>query len=290
VDPGATRQKTPAAKAAKTAALTFDFFDLKDFFGVARPLQRGLAKGHAQMDTALYVGLSRQMTLQRALDIAANNIANADTAGFKVEQLLLEADPLTPPAFGAAPVNYVIDNGVARDFGQGEMETTGNAFDLSVEGQGFFTVQTAQGDRYTRDGRFSVDAQNRLVNRNGDPVLSSGGAPITLDPTQPAPKVAQDGTISQGGASLGRVGVVRFPDQSVLSKAGDDGFTAPDGASVAANDAIIRQGMVERSNVQPVLEITHLIEITRAYERVAKMMEANQSMTSTAIQRLGQVS
>ena len=242
------------------------------------------------MDTALYVGLSRQMTLQRALDIAANNIANTDTAGFKVEQLLLEADPLTPPAFGAAPVNYVIDNGVSRDFGQGEMETTGNAFDLSVEGAGFFTVQTAQGDRYTRDGRFGVDAQNRLVSRNGDPVLSSGGAPITLDPTKPAPKVAEDGTVSQGGASLGRVGVVRFPNLSVLQKAGDDGYSAPDGASVAANDAIIRQGMVERSNVQPVLEITHLIEITRAYERVAKMLEANQSMTSTAIQRLGQVS
>jgi flagellar basal-body rod protein FlgF len=242
------------------------------------------------MDTALYVGLSRQMTLQRALDIAANNIANADTAGFKVEQLLLKEEPLTPPAFGASPVSYVIDNGVSRDFGQGEMETTSNPFDLSVEGAGFFTVQTPQGDRYTRDGRFTIDSQNRLVSHGGEPVLSSGGAPITLDPTQPAPKVAQDGTISQGGASLGRVGVVRFADLSVLSKAGDTTFSAPDGASVAANDAIIRQGMVEHSNVQPVLEITHLIEITRAYERVAKMMEANQSMTSTAIQRLGQVS
>jgi flagellar basal-body rod protein FlgF len=191
---------------------------------------------------------------------------------------------------GAAPINYVVDNGVARDFGQGEMDVTGNPFDLSVEGAGFFTVQTPGGDRYTRDGRFSVDSQNRLVTRRGDPVLSTGGAPIVLDPAQPAPKVAQDGTVSQGAAPLGRVGVVRFADLSVLAKAGDGGFTAPAGAAVAAGDAIVRQGMVERSNVQPVLEITRLIEITRAYERVAKMMETNQSMTSTAIQRLGQVS
>jgi flagellar basal-body rod protein FlgF len=242
------------------------------------------------MDTALYVGLSRQVTLQRALDIAANNIANADTAGFKVEQLLLEDDPLTPPISGASPVHYVIDNGVARDFGQGEMEMTGNTFDLAVEGAGFFTVQTPRGDRYTRDGRFTVDNQNRLVTQAGDPVLSSGGQPITLNPQLPAPKVAEDGTVSQGAQSLGKVGVVRFTDLSQLSKEGDVLYTAPEGASVQANDAVIRQGAVERSNVQPVLEITHLIEITRAYERVAKMMEANQTMTSTAIQRLGQVS
>lgn len=242
------------------------------------------------MDTALYVGLSRQVTLQRALDIAANNIANADTAGFKVEQLLLETEPLTPPAIGSAPINYVTDNGIARDFGQGAMENTGNAFDLAVEGEGFFTVQTGAGDRYTRDGRFTVDSQNRLVTKQGDPVLSSGGQPITFNPALPAPSIAKDGTISQGAQSLGRVGVVRFASLAVLGKDDNNLYTAPEGAAVTANDAVIRQGMVERSNVQPVLEITHLIEITRAYERVAKMMEANQNMASTAIQRLGQVS
>ena len=242
------------------------------------------------MDTALYVGLSRQVTLQRALDIAANNIANADTAGFKVEQMLLQTDPLTPPVAGASPVNYVIDNGLSRDFGQGDMETTTNPFDVAVEGAGFFTVQTPQGDRYTRDGRFKVDSQDRLVNHNGDPVMSSSGSAITFDPTKPAPTIAPDGTISQGAASLGKLGVVRFADLSVLQKAGDTSFTAPDGAATQAGDAVVRQGMVGHSNVQPVLEITHLIEITRAYERVSKMIEASQTMTSTAIQRLGQVS
>lgn len=242
------------------------------------------------MDTALYVGLSRQFTLQRAIDIAANNIANADTAGFKVEQMLLRTEPLTPPVFDTDPVNYVIDNGIARDFGQGEMESTGNAFDVAIEGAGFFAVQTAGGPLYTRDGRFSTNVQNQLVTRTGDPVLSAGGQPITLDPTKPSPKIAQDGTISQGAQSLGKLGVSRFPDQAVLQKAGDTTFSAPEGAAVTAPDAQLRQGMIEHSNVQPVLEITHLIEITRAYERVAKMMEANQSMTQTAIQRLGQIS
>lgn len=242
------------------------------------------------MDTALYVGLSRQMTLQRALDITANNIANADTAGFKVEQLMLEVDPLAPPVPDADPVNYVIDNGVARDFGQGAMEVTGAAFDLAVDGQGFFAVQTAAGLRYTRDGRFGTDAQNRLVTRAGDPVLSQNGQPITLNPQAPPPEIGRDGTISQGPQNLGRIGVSRFADLSVLEKAGDNLFIAPEGSAVAAQDAVVRQGMVERSNVEPVVEITRMIEITRTYERVARMMEANQEMTSTAIQRLGQVS
>ena len=116
------------------------------------------------MDNTLYVGLSRQLTLQRALDVTANNLANVDTTGFKVESLMQATDALTPSAAPSSdPIKYVIDNGLARNFGQGGVERSNNPLDVAIEGEGFFTVQTADGNRYTRDGRFGLSPQNQLV-------------------------------------------------------------------------------------------------------------------------------
>jgi flagellar basal-body rod protein FlgF len=241
------------------------------------------------MDNSLYVGLSRQETLQRALDVVANNIANADTAGFKLESLMVQTEPGTPPPTpDARPVAYVLDHGVIRDFSQGPMQSTGNAYDVAIENQGFFQIQTAQGMRYTRDGRFSVDAKNQLVTKDGDPVMDASGRAITLDPTKPEPGIAKDGTISQGGVAGGKLGVYRFPDVSVLQKAGGNLFQAP--ATVqptVAADSVMHQGTVEGSNVQPVLEITNLIAITRAYEAVAQMMNLTNDLSDQAVDRLG---
>ncbi len=241
------------------------------------------------MDNALYVGLSRQMTLQRQLDIAANNLANVDTAGFKVENLMLQSDPLTPmkaPRFG--PVKYVIDDGVARDFKQGALEKTGNTYDLAVEGQGFFQVQTPNGVRYTRDGRFGVDTNNQLVDKNGNAVLDASGSTISFDPQKGAPTISKTGLISQDGQTGGKVGVVRFASLSGMSKDGDNYLSSAETPTPAA-DAAIRQGLVEHSNVQPVLEVTSLIETTRAYERVANLMNSTQDLSRSAIERLGKV-
>jgi flagellar basal-body rod protein FlgF len=240
------------------------------------------------MDNALYVGLSRQMTLQRALQLAASNIANMDTAGFKVEQLMVRTEPLAPQNVNIDPINYVLDGGVARNFGQGPLDQTGATYDVAIDGDGFFSVQTDQGVRYTRDGRFSVNAENKLVTKSGDPVLSSAGAEITLNPTMPPPSIALDGTISQGAIALGKLGVVRFEDLKALKKEGGNLYSVTgDLAPAAAPDAQLRQGMIERSNVQSVLEITHLIEVTRAYERIATMMSQSQELASRAIERLG---
>ena len=240
------------------------------------------------MDNALYVGLSRQITLQRQLDVAANNLANLDTAGFKVEQLMLQSAPLRPTAGGSrlGPIKYVIDDGVARSFTPGVLQKTGSDLDLAVEGSGFFQVQTPQGVRYTRDGRFSLDAQNGLVTQAGDPVLDGSGSPITLDPKKGEISVAKTGQISQGGQPGAKVGVVRFTNLSGLSKEGDGLFSSAE-TPVAASDAGVRQGYVEGSNVQPVVEVTHLVEINRAYERIANIINSAHDLSRTAIQRLG---
>lgn len=247
------------------------------------------------MDTALYVGLSKQMTLQRQLDIAANNIANLDTAGFKVEGLMQQTDPLTPErAPRAARINYVLDDGVGRDFGQGALEQTGNTYDLAIQGDAFFQVQTAAGPRWTRDGRFTVDAQGRLVTQNGDAVLTAEGQETTFDPQKSPPVFGKDGTITQTDnrgqvTQVGKLTVARFANLSGLTKDGDNLFRS-DETPVAARDAQLRQGVVEKANVKPVLEITSLIDITRAYERVQNMLATTSDLSRSAVERLGRVS
>ena len=253
------------------------------------------------MDNAIYVGLSRQMTLQRSLDVAANNMANVDTAGFKVEHLAVVTNPVAAPggAFGLgdAPINYVLDNGSTRDFSQGSLEQTGGTFDTAIEGQGFFSVQTAGGVLYTRDGRFSADASNQIVDQAGDPVLSTSGSPITVDPTLGIPVIGADGSVSQAGRGgsvnkLGRIGVTRFANKGALSKQGSNTFSDPTGAAGAtpAPDAVVRQGYVEKSNVNPVAEVTSLIDITRAYERVQNIILSTQDLSAKAVDGLGKLS
>src|SRR5450432_108958 len=111
------------------------------------------------MDNALYVGLSNQMVLKREMDIVANNIANADTTGFKFESLMTKETPAAPALTfgGPKPIKFVSADGVARDFSQGGMRRTDAPLDLAIEGQGFFKVTTKAGDRYTRDGHFRTD-------------------------------------------------------------------------------------------------------------------------------------
>ena len=244
------------------------------------------------MDNALYVGLSRQITLQRQLEIAANNIANVDTAGFKVESLMLQTDPLAPvQARRPTQIKYVQDDGVARNFGQGAVAQTGNTYDFAIQGDAFFQVQTPAGPRFTRDGRFTTDSTGRLVTRNGDAVLTAEGSEITLDAKKAAPVVGHDGTITQTDATgqvtqVGKLTVSRFANMAGLKKDGDNQFSS-DETPVRAADAQVRQGAVEQPNSQPVLEIISLIDITRAYERVQQMMASTSDLSRSAIERLG---
>jgi len=250
------------------------------------------------MDNALYVGLSKQMLLERELDITANNLANANTTGFKVEALMSTADPQRAKgmSLGAAPVQFVAGNGVARDFSQGPLQSTGAPLDLAIMGQGFFQISTANGTRFTRDGRFSTDAQGQLVTQAGDPVLDASGSPITLNPQGGAPTIGGDGTITQtlpgqtGSQSVGKVGVVSFADMSTLTKEGAGLYSNTTNAPpTPVTGQVLRQGMLESSNVQPIIQVTDMIRISRAYDMISQMMNSTASLSSTAVQRLGTV-
>jgi flagellar basal-body rod protein FlgF len=244
------------------------------------------------MDNALYVGLSRQMVLRREMDIVANNIANTDTTGFKVESLMEKTDP-EEPAFtlqGPRPVKFVTSDGVLRDFGQGSLRRTDAPLDLAIEGQGFFQVSSPGGPRFTRDGRLRLDDTGRLVTENGLPVMDDGGGEITLDPSKGQLTIAEDGTVSQGTTRIAKLGVFTFPTLGTLEKVGDNLYqNTSNQQPQTASAARVRQGMLEGSNVQPILQITRMIEVSRAYEQMTKIMDATAELSRTAVQRMGKL-
>jgi flagellar basal-body rod protein FlgF len=244
-----------------------------------------------RMDNAIYVGLSRQMILQRELDIVANNLANVDTVGFKLESMITNPDPLPLASPSGLPttVTFAMQGGVERDFTQGPLIQTNAALDVAIQGRGFFEISTASGPRYTRDGRFRLDPTGRLVTQDGDPV-QNGGADITLNPLLGPIGISSSGVISQAGQIVGQLPVVDFASLSALSKDGNNLFRNDSNlAPQAATDATLSQGMIETSNVEPVKEITKLIQINRAYDAISNMMASNATLSQTAIQRLGAV-
>lgn len=244
------------------------------------------------MDNALFVGLSRQMILRREMEIIANNIANMDTTGFKVESMMQRTDPSEPAVTlgGPRPVKFVAPDGVARDFGQGVLTQTGGELDMAIEGKGFFQIQTPQGPRYTRDGRFTTDPTGRLVTQAGHAVLDASGGEIVIDAEKGQVSVGADGTLSQGNEQAGKVGMFAFANPGALEKTGDNLFrNSSNLAAAPAAEARLRQGFLEGSNVRPVLEITRMVEVSRAYESTSKMMDSEHELSRRAIERLGKL-
>jgi flagellar basal-body rod protein FlgF len=247
------------------------------------------------MDNALLVGLSRQMALRRELDVIANNIANMNTSGFKQEQVMFEQylDPTARHEYfpgGDRRISFVIDRATVQDFSQGPLNRTEAPLDVALDGQGFFAVQTPNGERYTRAGNLHINAQGQLVNPSGHPVLGQGG-PITFEPNDTNITIANDGTISTPNGDRGKLRIVRFPNPSQLTQQGDSLWAAPAGVTPQVADATTRavQGALEKSNVQAVREINRMMEITRAYSNVSNMQQRTDELRRKAIEKLAEV-
>ena len=249
------------------------------------------------MDNAMMIGLSRQMTLRRSMDVVANNIANANTAGFKVESLLLEnrAAPTAEHADGPSDVQFVNTWGMARDFRQGELAFTGREFDLAVDGEGFFAVDANGEEQYTRDGRFRLDATGQLVASDGAPVLDADTrGPILIDASLGPIEFVDGGAVLQNGQQIGRVGVFEIANRAEMSKQGNGRYTIPPSndpadAPQAMLDPSVRQGFVEQSNVQSILELTDMMAVMRSYQSVSKFLEQAEDLSKRAIERLGRI-
>jgi flagellar basal-body rod protein FlgF len=246
------------------------------------------------MDNALLVGLSRQMALGRELDVIANNMANVTTAGFKARESRFQefampvarANTFKPQD---RTLSFVVDAGTALDTSLGAVEATGNPLDAAIKGDGFFAVQTPAGERYTRNGAFTLDAGGQLVTSDGFPVLGENG-PITIGPQESGLSFAPDGTVSTSQGQRGRLRMVRFENSNALRNEGANLFSASVPAQPAGATSRIESGSIERSNVKPIIEMTRLIEVNRAYTSVAGMMSRLDEMKRSAISRLADVS
>lgn len=245
------------------------------------------------MENSLLVGLSRQVALRRELDVVANNLANLNTTGFKAEGVLFEQylDPVARAHDFAAPdqrIAFVIDRATRTEFAQGPIERTGSAFDLAIDGEGFLVVETEAGERFTRNGSLALDPAGTLVTAEGRPVLGDNG-PIVLDPNDTEFTIAPDGTVSTRDGDRGRLRVVRFEHEGQLVKEGDNLFSARGEPQPAEPLTRLIQGAIEKSNVRPVLEMSRMIEITRAYTALSQMMTRTDELRRSAIERLADV-
>ena len=253
------------------------------------------------MENTLLVALSRQMSLERQIDVIANNVANINTTGFKSNKSLFEEYLNTDArednfAAGDRRVSFVQDRGTYHDFAQGAFEKTTNPLDVAIDGGGFITVQTPAGERYTRNGGFLINNTGQLVTSEGHPVLGENG-PIQFQPNDIQIKISGDGTVSVAVAGTpgqeaqrGKLRMVGSDNRALLQKAGRGTFSLGNGANVVADtQSKFEQGSIEKSNVRSVVEMTRMIEITRTYTQVANMLQQQSDMRKTAIDKLAEV-
>jgi flagellar basal-body rod protein FlgF len=252
------------------------------------------------MENALLIGLSRQTTLERQIDVIANNIANVNTTGFKADQSLFE-EYLSSGAHEDdfigrdRRVSFVQDRGTYRDFSQGGLQQTGNALDVAVEGDGFFAVQSGGGERYTRDGNFQINSLGQLTTVGGDLVLGNAG-PIVFQQTDHDINISPDGTITvmEGTARTdsirGKLRMVNFADPQSLQKQGSNLYAAANGAAPQQDlKDTFRQGYVEKSNVNAVVEMSHMIEVSRTYSQIANLVQQQGELQKNAINQLAEI-
>jgi flagellar basal-body rod protein FlgF len=252
------------------------------------------------MENALLVGLSRQMTLERQIDVIANNIANVNTTGYKADQSLFE-EYLTSGAHEDnfvgkdRRVSYVQDRGTFRDFTQGGLQQTANPLDVAISGDAFLAVQSAGGERYTRDGNLQLNGQGQLVTEGGDLVVGNSG-PIQFQPTDHDINISPDGTITVVEANAridtvrGKLRLVSFADQQSLQKQGNNLYAASDGAAAQPDlKATVRQGYIEKSNVNSVAEMGRMIEVSRTYSQIANILQQQSDLHKNAINQLAEI-
>lgn len=231
------------------------------------------------MDNGIYIALSRQMGLFRDMEATAHNIANADTVGYNAEKIMFD-DYLVRSADGPKQA-YTSDVASYRDTTEGPMKSTGNPLDVAISGPGYFTVETPLGERYTRAGSFEVNAQGVLVTKEGYPVLDQGGAPIIFQQEDNEISIGEAGNIVVDGEDRGAIGVVEFDNPQMLERLSATMFKA-DGASRPAEESRVLHGVLEGSNVQPVMELTRMMTVTRNVSSTAKLIEAQYELQRKA--------
>lgn len=242
------------------------------------------------MENISYIGLSQQMALKQQMDITANNMANINTPGFKSQGVLF-LEYLNKPkqsGVGGEAVKQVLDFGSYRDLSAGPLRQTHNDLDFAIQGDGYFSVQTPSGVRFTRDGGFSLSADRTIVNKSGHPVMGDAG-PLVIQEGASKITVTRDGTVTTDLGEVGRIKVSAFDRPQEMTEIGDNLYDASKLAEKPADGAQVIQGSIEGANVNPVVEMNKMIEILRSYQATQRMLMNDHERIRGAIQKLTRV-
>ena len=251
------------------------------------------------MSGSIYLAASGAVLQQLKLEILANNVANVNTSGYKEDLPVFRLYNDTPTDQNTDNNNqtnplkqeispYTPPFAVRTNFSAGSIRSTGNPLDLALNGDGFFTVQTAEGVRYTRQGNFCLNENGVLVTQNGDPVMGQG-AEIIIDGREIT--VGSDGTIEVDGNIVDQLRLVHFDDLKQLKKVGHTMFEPADGLKsdieLNADDTTVNQGFIELSNVNAIRAMTDMIEALRVSEAYQKVIHSADDATSKVINDVG---
>ena len=238
------------------------------------------------MDSAGFVTLNRQAGLLKEMETVAHNIANMATNGYRREGVIF-SEFVVDAQDGDASISMAHANGRMSDLAQGALMQTNGTFDFAIEGPGFFLVATPDGDRLTRAGSFTPSAEGTLVAPDGATLLDAGGAPVFVPADANRISMGADGTLSADGNPLAQIGLWEPADMLAMTRAEGVRFD-PGGAPIPTGEAKILQGFVERSNVDPVSELTRMIEVQRAYELGRTFLDREDERVRSAIRTIGQ--
>jgi flagellar basal-body rod protein FlgF len=238
------------------------------------------------MQNGLYVAVSAQVALERRMETIADNIANMNTVGYRATGVSFASEMAKA---GETSLNYVSSGADFLSRRIGGLTKTDNPLDFAIQGDGWFGVRAPTGTAYTRDGRARLDESGTLRTLNGDLILDAGGAPILVDSDAGPLTVAADGMISQNGRQIGAIGLFAIDADANLTRTENSGVVPDKPARPILDftrDAVV-QGAVESSNVDPVREMTRLIDVSRAFDGVAAEASQSESSLQDAIKTLG---
>jgi len=242
------------------------------------------------MENATTIALSRLIAQQRALDVTADNLANAGTPGYRAERMLfsdwLAREPARAEPPGGQTLSFTQDRATYRDRQPGTLRHTGNPLDLALGSPtGWFTVQTRSGPRLTRAGHFQLNATGQIVDSAGDALLDANGRPLQLTPADTQLSIAADGTLSSENGQIGRIGVVEPADETKMSAEGGRLFSTTSPTSAVAAPQIV-QGAIEDSNVQPIVELNRMMDDLREFQFTTQFVQGESDRQSGAIDKI----
>ena len=236
------------------------------------------------MENAVFIGLSQQMALKRRLDMTANNLANVNTTAFKSEHPLFEE--FLVERLNQHGISYVQDYGSYRDLREGEFTHTGRPLDLAISGEAYFSIETPEGIRYTRNGSFRLDPDGYIVTINNQPLLDENNRKIAVDVQFQEVSIAPDGTVTTAPGQTAKIGLANFENPQVLKQVGNGLYDAEDYQPQPPTDVKIMQRTLEKSNVKPILEMTSMIDIMRAYQSAQQLLDSEHDLQMKAIEEM----